>query len=158
MKVGITGHQHRAGIRWAWVAAAIRAELASLAESASALSSLAAGADQVFADVALDLRMPLIAVLPLENYERFFKGAALRDYRRLVRRAQIVELKGSGDPQHAFFEAGKYIVSASDLLIAVWDGEQAEGLGGTGDVVKYAQEQRRGIVHLNPCTEAISRL
>ena len=158
MKVGITGHQERSGIRWSWVAEAIRAELASRTVDAYALSSLAAGADQVFAEIALDLKIPLVAIVPFENYERFFEGTALTNYRRLVQRAQIIELKWRGDPQQGFFEAGKYIVDACDLLLAVWDGEPAEGPGGTGDVVSYAQKQRRVVIHLNPCNEVITRI
>lgn len=158
MKVGITGHQERAGIRWSWVAEAVRAELAGHTKGTYALSSLAVGADQVFAEVALDLGIPLIAILPIDNYERFFEGPALQNYRRLIQRAEIIELKWRGDPQQGFFEAGKYIVDACDLLFAVWDGEQAEGRGGTGDVVAYAQRKARVIVHLDPCNEVINRI
>jgi hypothetical protein len=32
------------------------------------------------------------------------------------------------------------VVEASELLVAVWDGEPARGLGGTADVVAYARE------------------
>jgi hypothetical protein len=27
------------------------------------------------------------------------------------------------------------------MLVAIWDGKPARGLGGTGDVVRYAQEK-----------------
>ena len=57
-----------------------------------------------------------------------------------------------------FLEAGKYVVDACDLLFAVWDGETAEGRGGTGDVVAYAQRKRRPIIHMNPCLEMIARI
>ena len=37
--------------------------------------------------------------------------------------------------------AGKAIAERSDLVLAVWDGRPAGGLGGTADVVKYARER-----------------
>ena len=60
-----------------------------------------------------------------------------------------------GDPEHAFLEAGKFIVRKSNLLIAVWDGEDAEGVGGTGDIVRFAEKAGKPIIHLNPCTQTI---
>jgi hypothetical protein len=36
------------------------------------------------------------------------------------------------------------------VLIALWDGKKANGVGGTGDVVAYAKEQRKPILHINP--------
>jgi len=158
MKIGITGHQDRRDLRWAWVAKAIRTELAPLKVGTQALSVLAAGADQVFAEVALDLGIPLTAIVPFDGYERFFEEPALVNYRRLLDQSEVVQLHWEGDPEEGFLEAGKYIVDACDLLFAVWDGETAEGRGGTGDVVAYAQRKRRPIIHMNPRLEAIARI
>jgi hypothetical protein len=52
--------------------------------------------------------------------------------------------------EEAFWNAGKYIVDHSDLVVAVWDGEAARGLGGTADVVQYALTVGRKVVHVNP--------
>jgi hypothetical protein len=35
-------------------------------------------------------------------------------------------------------EGGKVVVDRAEVLIAVWDGLPARGLGGTADVVAYA--------------------
>ena len=158
MKIGITGHQERRDIRWAWVAEAIRTELAPQKVGTYALSALAAGADQVFAEVALSLGIPVTAVVPFDGYERFFDGPALVNYRRLLEQSELVQLHWNGDSEEGFFEAGKYIVDACDLLFAVWDGQTAEGRGGTGDVVAYAQRRQRQVVHMNPCVETIARI
>ena len=53
---------------------------------------------------------------------------------------------------------GKYIVDECDVMLAVWDGERAHGRGGTADVVEYARENRRTIVHVNPVSETIHRM
>jgi hypothetical protein len=155
MKVGVTGHQDREGIQWSWVKRTVRIELGKLQNVQKALSCLAGGADQVFAEAALSLSIPVVAVVPLNGYERFFDGPALANYRRLLAHCELVQLGWEGDPERAFFEAGKFVADNCDLLFAVWDGESAEGLGGTGDVVKYAKERRCAIVCINPYTKSV---
>jgi hypothetical protein len=157
MKVGITGHQERKGIQWLWVKDTIYAALYKLGNVDKALSSLAAGSDQVFAEAALSLGIPVVAVIPLEGYEQFFKGSSLVTYRRLLSQSEPVHLKWSGDPERAFFEAGKRVVDESDLMFAVWDGEQAKGLGGTGDIVEYARQEGKPLIHIDPIAKAVRR-
>jgi hypothetical protein len=43
-------------------------------------------------------------------------------------------------------------------MVAVWNGKEAAGLGGTGDVVKYTQSKRKKTVHLNPLKRDVSIL
>ena len=43
-------------------------------------------------------------------------------------------------------------------LQTAWDGANAEGLGGTCDVVGYAQHKHRPVVHINPFTETVRRI
>lgn len=158
MKIGVTGHQAREGIDWTWVQRSLRAELAKLPHLAEAYSSLAAGTDQVFAETALSLHIPVVAVIPLNDYEKYFEGENLAKYRQLLGRCKRVSLDWKGDEERAFFEAGKFIVKGCDVLMAVWDGEAAEGLGGTGDVVGFARKSGKGIVHLNPIEQTIERI
>jgi hypothetical protein len=158
MRVGITGHQEREGIQWPWVRHTVRVELNKLKDVRGTFSSLAMGSDQLFAEVAIDLGLPVTAVLPLEGYERFFREGGLLNYRRLLGQCERMQLRWKGDPKRAFFEAGKYIVNQCDYLFAVWDGAPADGLGGTGDVVDYAQRKHRPTIHINPITEVVSRI
>lgn len=155
MKVGVTGHQQRQGIDWSWVARSIRAELAKFCDVRKTFSSLAVGTDQVFAAVAIEMGLSVTAVLPLEGYERFFQGEGLVEYRRLLSRCEVVQLDWKGDPERAFFEAGKYIVESCDVLIAVWDGAPAKGNGGTADVVAYAHDSGCRIRHINPLKRSV---
>lgn len=158
MKVGVTGHQLRPGIDWAWVERGLRDALTALDDVESGVSSLAAGADQAFAGVALDLGIRVVAVVPLDDYERYFDDNSLRTYRRLIARCARVDLHHPGDPEHAFLEAGRFIVRTCDLMFAVWDGEVAAGVGGTGDIVSYARELGRPIVHLDPFEMNVRRI
>jgi hypothetical protein len=155
MRIGFTGHQEREGIDWSQVETAIRNQLVALGNIQEAFCSLAAGSDQLFVEEALQLGIHVIAVIPLDHYERFFHGLALKNYQRLLKLCERRSLNAVGDPHLAFFDAGKFIVDNCDVLLAVWDGEPAEGFGGTADIVAYAQRARRPVVHINPMTGAI---
>ncbi len=150
MKVGITGHQKRKGIQWPWVKRTICTQLRRAGDVTRALSSLAAGSDQIFAKAAISLNIPVTAVIPLEGYERFFKGSVLTEYQALLKQCEVMQLAWEGESERAFFEAGKFIADQCDILFAVWDGEKAEGLGGTGDIVDYARQKRRPVFHIDP--------
>jgi hypothetical protein len=157
VKIGVTGHQKREGIKWSWVKETIAAELSKIHNVTLALSSLAIGTDHIFAEVAISLNIPVLAVIPLENYERFFEGADLASYRRLLHRCEKMQLKWKGNPERAFFEAGKLVVDQCDLLFAVWDGEKPEGLGGTADIVQYAEQQGRPVCYIDPMEKTVRR-
>jgi predicted flavoprotein YhiN len=43
----------------------------------------------------------------------------------------------------AYAAVGRYVLEHCDVLIAIWDGQSAQGLGGTGDIV--AQARQRGL-------------
>lgn len=158
MQVGITGHQERHGIDWQWVEAALEIEICKVPDVRAALSSLAKGADQIFARVAISLGIPVIAVIPVSNYERFFDERARVEYDRLLSKSLVKNLRWKGDDQLGFFSAGKFIVENTDLLFAVWDGQKSKGLGGTGDIVDYARQLSRRVIHLNPITRSVQEL
>jgi len=47
-------------------------------------------------------------------------------------------------------EAGEKIVEEADIVVAVWDGKPAAGLGGTADIVEYARELEKPLIWINP--------
>lgn len=157
MKIGITGHQERDGIDWAWVRSRLEQLLAAKAKLIG-YSSLAAGTDQVFAETVLNEGGQLTAVIPIENYASYFEDKALEQYQRLLASANVIELKSTKRDEQAFLDAGKWIVRKVDQIIAVWDGEQAEGAGGTGDIVAYAISLDKPIVHINPISRKVTDL
>lgn len=149
MKVGVTGHQQREGIDWPWVRSCIDRYLSGK-PIILGYSSLAAGTDQIFADAVLDAGGKLIAVLPMEEYASQFEGEALKEYERLLGKAQIVDLRSKKHDEDAFLDAGKWMVRDVDRVVAVWDGEDAVGRGGTADVVAYAISLGRQVHHIDP--------
>jgi hypothetical protein len=158
MQVGITGHQERHGIDWTWVEATLQIEISRLPDVRTALSSLAKGADQVFARVAISLGIPVVAVIPVKDYERFFHGSDRVDFDRLLKNSLVEDLNWNGPDQLGFFSAGKFIVENTDVLFAVWDEQKSMGLGGTGDIVNYARQLSRRVIHLNPMTQCVREL
>jgi len=157
LKIGITGHQERDGIDWAWVRSHLEQLLAAEVKVIG-YSSLAAGTDQVFAEAVLNRGGQLTAVIPIKNYESYFEDAALEEYVRLIALAEVVELKSKERDEQAFLDAGKWIVRKVDRVVAVWDGEQAEGTGGTGDIVAYAVSLNKPVIHLNPISREVTDL
>ncbi|MBX5139185.1 hypothetical protein J2J97_26040 (plasmid) [Rhizobium bangladeshense] len=159
MIVGITGHQSREGIDWRWVRSKIRDELKTLGHIEEGLSSLAEGADQVFAECILARGAPLRAVIPTDHYLKYFRGRSRAIYLKLVDRARIDKIEGAlGSEEDAFLKAGRYIVDHSDVIIAVWDQQPAQGKGGTADVVAYAQQRERNVRLINPIDKTVGKI
>lgn len=159
MIVGITGHQSREGIDWKWVRTKIREELKTLGHVEEGLSSLAEGADQVFAECILDRGAALRAVIPTDYYVKHFRGRSRATYLKLVDQARIDKIEGVlGSEDDAFLKAGRYIVDQSDVIIAIWDQQPAQGKGGTADVVAYAQQRQRDIRLINPIDKTVGKI
>jgi hypothetical protein len=163
--VGITGHRSLPDeTMWAWTAREIDAVLAEqTATGAAALvgvTGLAAGADSVFADVVLDRDGALHVVLAFAGFERSLGTSAERaHYAELLGRAVTVEtLERVGSDEDAYLAEGRRVVALSELLLAVWDGEPARGVGGTGDVVDHALRTGTPVVHLDPFRRSVDHL
>lgn len=145
-RIGVTGHRSIPAAVLPSVRTGIRRQLRREGdEEVEALSCLAAGADQLFAALALDRGIPVTAVIPGMDYEAHLGDADTRAaYRHLLGSCRTrVNLPVEATHEEAYFAAGRWIVDHADRLVAVWDGQPARGLGGTGDVVAYAR--RRGV-------------
>ncbi len=121
MRVGITGNQRLLSpADWDWVEQQL-GELFSVLSELAGFTSLAVGADQLFAEIVLKRGGSVVAVIPFADYELKFEAGADRDaYKRLLAQASAVEvLKGPGSTREAYFKAGKQIVNRSELLLAV---------------------------------------
>jgi len=117
------------------------------------VSPIADGADQIAAEVALELGWELQAILPFErtHYRASLanEGARERLDGLLDRAACLLELPG--DPSHtldAYVMTGRATVAHCDVLIAVWDGLPPRGRGGTGEVVQLALTRGTAIIHV----------
>jgi len=155
--VGITGHQNLGdAAAVAWVRGALTEQIARRVVRRG-LSSLAIGADQIFAEVLQAARIELEVVIPCAGYEATFGDDAARaGYDRLVMGAvSIHRLPFDSPTGQAFLAAGAWIVSHCDLLIAVWNGQPARGTGGTGEVVAVARAHGRPWIHVHPVERTV---
>ena len=160
MKAGITGHQNLGDEETvAWVAESL-ANAVAQHKIDYGFTSLAIGADQLFAQILRDRGIAYTAVLPCREIEKTFQTLEhLESYRRLFNSAASAETLNFIEPAEiAFFEAGKRVIDLSEIVIAVWNGLPAKGLGGTADAVKYAREQKKWVVHINPIKRQVSKI
>jgi len=117
------------------------------------VSPIADGADQIAAEVALELGWELQVVLPFNRAEyraTLANQGARERFDELLQRANcILELPGGGETQlDAYVMTGRATVAHCDMLIAVWDGLPARGRGGTGEVVQLAITRGTAVIHL----------
>ncbi|MFD3548329.1 hypothetical protein ACFWUW_22470 [Streptomyces sp. NPDC058655] len=140
-RIGVTGHRSIPGPALGHVESRLRALLGAHEGPLEALSSLAEGADQLFAAIALECGADLTVVIPSGDYEQAFEDAeALARYRGLRHRAaQEVRMDFAHSTDEAYYAAGTYIADSCDRLVAVWDGLPARGHGGTAEIVAYAR-------------------
>lgn len=145
--VGVTGHM---GLTLS-TRVAIRAEmddiLAALETPLIGLSSLAPGADQIFAEAILAAGGELVFVQPCEQIERSFSAELLPDFRALRDQASSVVAMPFVEPTDEAYEAaGFHVADVVDLLVAVWNGGPSGGRGGTADVVLRRGERSATVV------------
>ncbi|WP_328971103.1 hypothetical protein [Streptomyces sp. NBC_00239] len=140
-RIGVTGHRTIPAELLAHVGERLRTLLRGHEGPLEALSSLADGADQLFADIALECGADLTVVIPSEDYEQDFADPeSLARYRMLLGRAtQEVRMGFRHATDEAYYAAGTFIADSCDRLVAVWDGQPARGHGGTGEIVAYAR-------------------
>jgi hypothetical protein len=123
-----------------------------------AVSSLAEGADRIIADRVL--ARPggqLEVVLPLDpfQYEGDFRTAVSgREFRELLQKSSMTATVAPAatltrEREHAYLDAGTAVADRADVVIAVWDGLEARGTGGTAEIVEYVRGKGRPLVHID---------
>src|SRR5580704_5303240 len=110
------------------------------------VSSLAEGADRYAAHQAIALGYELQCPLPFarDQYANdFAANASCLEYNRLLDNTEtttaILELDGSRDrAAESYLAAGRVVLSQSDVLLAIWNGQDPRGEGGTAQIVAEA--------------------
>jgi len=151
LSIGITGHRDLVEQEKPALEQRVRAFFDYLRElfpdlELELLTALAEGADRLVAKAAIELGIPVIAVMPMEPsaYERDFKTpASLEEFRYLLSRAshtiQLPAVPGIGafDRESQYAQLGVFISNHCEVLLALWDGKLSDALGGTAHVVNY---------------------
>src|SRR5205085_966471 len=80
----------------------------------------------------------------VESYQQDFGSEeSCVEFRRLLALASaVLQLDGSRETperqNQSYADAGRMVLGQCDALIAIWDGEPARGVGGTGQIVQEA--------------------
>lgn len=163
--VAVTGHQNLGDARTAtFVRSRVGELLATLRdarpEGLVALSGLAAGADTIFAEAALRGGIPLhVALAAADIVENFTPGPERERFLTLCALSHHVSrLPFASRSSEAYLALGRWLVNSCNLLVAVWNGLPAAGLGGTGDVVAYALERGRRVIHIHTLEHRVAEL
>lgn len=157
LTVGVTGHRDLPDTDIAAVRESVQEWLIGLQQqfpdlSLEVLSGLAAGADQLVSEVALELGIDVIAVLPFDAsvYKLDFPaGEARSRFESLLQRVQVITLpllegttlaslqaESAARDRH-YAQLGVFVSSHAEVLLALWDGKDIDALGGTSSVVRF---------------------
>lgn len=114
---------------------------------------LASGADQMAATSAQRHGFGIRALLPFATDEYgkdFAKGEEHKQYRALLKESdEIFSLPGSRDREEdAYLAVGKAVIAAADVIVAVWDGGEGNGTGGTAHVVDLSLRAGVPVIHI----------
>lgn len=125
------------------------------------VSSTAAGGDLLFAEICIEMKLPLRIFLPFpkEKFRDDFDEPTWERAERVMANAVSVEIKGaSQESTDSYYECSIETVQQCELLIALWDGQHGRGMGGTADAVKFAMEQGRPVVWINSASGVVQHL
>ena len=157
LTVGVTGHRDLVKDEMPALRDQVRAFLIELDADypdldLQILSPLAEGADQLVAEVALELDLPVIVPLPMrrDEYEKdFTDDGALERFQQMLAQCEIITLPiadedagGTGvllgtDRERQYAQMGIFISNHCQVLLALWDGKTGGAVGGTAGVVNY---------------------
>lgn len=166
--VGVTGHRDLNVANRKALAEQISRVLGELQQRMPGVpievaTGLADGADREVALVALEMGMPVRAVLPMpkDMYLSDFAPESLTEFEKLLSMpgvtAEEIPLPGdlspgdispgSGERDRLYGRLGDYLTRRSNLLVALWDGGTERLEGGTADVVmSYLQGREQEAV------------
>lgn len=116
------------------------------------VTGMALGADQIFAEVCIELGIPFIAAVPFRGQENRWPLASQDAYRALMHRAKEIVVVDE-IPEYTSESYGAklavrnvWMIDNSERAVAVWDGSD----GGTCNAVKEILRRNRKIARLDP--------
>ncbi len=156
--IAVTGHRDLVDREKPAITAAVKTFLEEMVEQnpdrrIQLYSALAEGSDQLAAQVAHELGLDVIAVLPMDvqTYRTDFKHqSSKREFEQCLKlaaetiellpahgvSAEEIEHQGPNrDAQYA--QLGVFLAAHCHILLAIWDGKTSDHMGGTADVVHF---------------------
>ena len=150
LRIGVTGHRVLAELPR--VAAGVEAALDRIeatfpGRAPVVVSALAEGADRLVAEAVLrrsGARLRVVLPMARSEYLADFatpqsRGAFLA---LLARADSVAVLPARATRDEAYAAANDRMLDEVDVLVAIWDGQGAQGQGGTAEVVARARARR----------------
>lgn len=125
------------------------------------ISSAAMGGDQIFAECCIELQIPLRILLPApaEQFREDFDEDSWLRTERILKAAISVEVTGSSrNRDERFYDCGIQTVEESQLLVALWNGERSRGVGGTQEMVAFAEQTGHPVAWIHSETGELKHL
>jgi len=162
--VSFTGHRHlRSPEKIKQVIGAVVQSLrAEIPGRLVGYSSVAIGADTLFAEQWLSSGLPWMALLPRAEGD-FKNDFAEADWAKtlalLQRAARVQSLSAIKEAERdlGYLECGLLLVDEADVMIAVWDGKPSRGVGGTADIVANARNLSKPLILIDAESFEIKR-
>jgi hypothetical protein len=147
--IGVTGHRFLVNVNKieAGVAKALDRILEAFpSDSIRVVSGLAEGADRMVVHQVLSRpngRLKAVLPLPKSDYDTDFQNAeSIQEFTSLLGRAEeVLELDTACTREEAYEAVGRYVLDHCDVMLALWDGRDAQGRGGTGEIVSEARKR-----------------
>lgn len=118
------------------------------------ISGMALGVDTIWAELAIENQVPLIAAIPFIGQESHWPEDAQNKYNKILNHelTTIQVICGPGYSAYKMQKRNEWMVDQCDLLVAVWNGTA----GGTKNCVDYAEGKKPMIV-IKPIIEEVVR-
>lgn len=168
--IGVTGHRNLRKEELEPIRELVAQQLKALQSaypnsSFRMLNSLAAGADQLCGQIALEQGIPLICPLPMsaEEYAMDFQEEERESFFRLLSRSESF-LSPCQEPEqpgrdYRYRQAGLYVASHCHVLLALWDGDEKNKHGcGTAATVQWARSRCKEPDAEAFCSDSVSIL
>ncbi|MGH3997643.1 MAG: hypothetical protein ACRDTJ_09300 [Pseudonocardiaceae bacterium] len=125
---------------------ALREALADYGASVTGVTSLADGADQLFARSVIDQGGLIEVIVPATHYRDGLPTESHTEYDNLLSQAiKVHRLDYTESTSESHMAASELMISMVSELFAVWDQQPARGYGGTADVVAHARHRGRPV-------------
>ncbi|MGB5208882.1 MAG: hypothetical protein WBP60_00035 [Gammaproteobacteria bacterium] len=159
--IAVTGHRDLLSSEVAGIRDQVNSFLRGLRESypdrrLRVMSPLAEGADRLVAECALELGIELSVPLPMpkalyltdfdseesrEQFEKLYTSASEILELPLTRGVTESQISSPGPARsRQYAQLGVFLCAHCHILLAVWDGKWTDDLGGTGQVVRFHQD------------------
>jgi uncharacterized phage-like protein YoqJ len=111
------------------------------------ITGMALGVDQWAAAIAISMGIPFIAAVPFHGQELKWPKESQRYYQELLVKAADVTVVAQGPyAPWKMANRNKWVVSHSDVMLAVWDGTD----GGTHNCVDLIRKANKPMIRIDP--------